>query len=106
MVMDFFCDELGYKRTFDEHYSEIHELIMIVVMDHISDGYKFIDPLTRIIIDEFNTRDYSTTMDEIVSRLKNTQQFRFLSYDLLSDAVNSVYDLFVNMDNRGGIKPG
>ena len=99
-VMDFFCEELGFKGTFSQHYSEIYEMILIIVMDHISDGYKFIEPLTRMIIDEFDKAECSTILGEVVAKLQNTAQFRFLPYDLLEDAVISVYDLFSNPDSE------
>jgi len=100
LVIDFFCEELGFKRTFNQHYSEIHELILIIFMEHISDGYKFIEPLTRMIIDAFDTAECSTTMGDVVAKIKNTPHFRFLPYELLEDAVISVYDLFSNPDSE------
>ncbi len=97
-VMDFFCDELGFSRSFINHYSEIREIITGLMKNHSLDGQKFIDPLTEVIIDEFNTADYSITMEEVVFRLKNNPKFRFLPYSFLDDTVDSVCEFFLNLD--------
>ena len=68
-IMDYFCDELGFNPVFKDHYNEIHKIITGIVAAHRSDGSRFIEPLTRKIMDEFNTADYSTTMEEVVPGL-------------------------------------
>lgn len=94
IIMDYFCGELGFCRTFRNNYPVVHDLVSAVVSDHVEGGSKFIDPLSRSIIDEFDRSSYSTTMDEIVSRLKMKAELRFIPSGLIHDAVNSVYEFF------------
>lgn len=100
LVMDFFCAELGLKTTFQDHYPEINRIISEIILKHSAEGRKFIDPLTRNLVDVFNTADYSTTMDEVVERLKLIPMFRFLPYSLLDEAVNSVYEYFAGLSGE------
>lgn len=97
LVMDFFCDELGLKTTFRDYYPEIYGIVSEIILKNTAEGWKFIDPLTRNLVDVFNTADYSTTMDEVVDRLKQMPMFRFLPYSLLDETVNSVYEYFAGL---------
>lgn len=99
-IMTFFCDELGMSRSFADYYEEIQLILSAVIPVYISDGSKYLDHLTKRIIEEFNNSSYSTTMDEIISRISVYPELRFLPYALLSEAVNSVYDFFTEAAGR------
>lgn len=93
-VMDFFCHEMGFKCTPPDYYSEIREVVRTVILEELPGGYRFIEPLSRMICDEFSKCDYSTTIDEVTCRLKSHPSLRFLPYSLLMLTVNSVYSFF------------
>ncbi len=99
-VMDFFCEELGYHCIQPDYYSDIREMITVIIIEELPGGHKFIEPLSRMITEEFKTGNYTTTLAQVVSRLKSNPSLRFLPTALLDLAVRSVYDFFNEPDEE------
>lgn len=96
-VMDYFCEEQGLCRSFRKNYPLVHEIVSLAVSKHVNEGGKFIDPLARAIIDEFDSSSYETTVEEIASRIKGKPELMFISSGMINEAVNSVYDYFAKL---------
>lgn len=98
-VMYFFCGEYGYDSSLGHHFDAVRDIIREICMIHMINGAKFTDPLSRMIIDEFNYGEGSITVGDVIFKLRNTPRFMFLSNDLIDHVVYAVYDYFTGSDD-------
>ncbi|HOP64912.1 MAG TPA: hypothetical protein PK906_16155 [Spirochaetota bacterium] len=99
-VAAFISEEAGMVAEEYDFYGEILGVVSEVVPRYTDDPDKFISPLARRITDEFKYGDLSMTMEELSLTLKGYPELRFLPLTLLKEAVESVYDHFVKLNEE------
>lgn len=97
-IMTFLCEQLEISKSFNNRSDIIQEIVVDVLSEHLPGGYKYVELLTQAIVDEFNNSSQTTTMEEIAFRIKNYPELRFLSFSLIEDVVDTVYDCFTDYE--------
>jgi len=99
-VTAFIAGEAGMVTEDHDLYEDIFGVVAGIVPRYTDDPDKFTGLLARRITDEFKTGDFEMTMEECALKLKEYPELRFLPLPLLQEAVNSVYDYFMQFNEE------
>ncbi|HQO03942.1 MAG TPA: hypothetical protein PLI62_16920 [Spirochaetota bacterium] len=99
-VAAFISEDAGIVTKGYDNYEDIFAVVAEIVPHYTDDPDKFTGLLARRIADEFKTADFEMTLEECALKLKEYPELRFLPLPLLHEAVISVYDYFMQLNEE------
>ena len=95
-IMDFLCIELGFTNdSYENHTDMIKKIVWNVLAEKTNDFDNYLNPLTDAVIEEFSACKDSVSSLDIANILFDNPDFSFLSFDILYNIVDTVYDYFL-----------
>jgi len=97
-MIDFYIAGQGiYKDTYDRYYDEVKKIIWSSFASAITDVSLYLEKFTDELISEFSSRSYEISSLDIKNSIFKNPEFESLSFEVIHDAVNSVYNYFVEI---------